>query len=583
MGTKICSTCRGEYLASNVYFGNHRGFKDGLSYVCKKCKSIKDKEYSQTNRGRESHRKAGLKYIQKHKEKLKQYRLKNKEKLKKMKEQYYQKNKKYIKIKTKEWKINNKEKVRFYAKKRRSAKRGSVGFHTIEEWNQKKIEYKNKCAYCGIEEKDLNKKFEDPRWHKFTEDHVIPITKGGTDYINNIVPACQACNSSKHNKLLQSGEIKYHLFWPYYNGPKIIEKLKEIFTADNSGRWIGQGPLVDKFEEEFGKKFGFKNCAMVSSGTAALHLAYVLSGVNDGDEVISSVLSCTATHHPLIMQGAKIIFADIDPNTLNINPDDIEKRITKKTKAIVVVNYGGLTCDLDRIMKIAKKHNLKVIEDAAQSVGAKNYAKADFTCISFQAIKNLSVGGDGGMLICKNKKDHKKALKLRWFNINRKQKMLKKWQAWDRRGITFDQDGVGYKYQGCESTATIGLIHLEDIDWIVKHRKKISECYKQGLKDIKDIEFLNDGDSSYWLFTIKVKDRNEFCKDLLRYGIETNIVHTRNDLFRVFGDRRLDLPGMDAVESKYVCLPLNHWIQECDVKYICSVIKEFYKNPFYNL
>ncbi len=372
-------------------------------------------------------------------------------------------------------------------------------------------------------------------------------------------------------------EIKYPLFWPYYNGKEIIKELKKIFTEDNSNRWIGQSSVCDKFEKEFGKKFGFKNPILVNSGTSALHLAYVLAGIKKRNRVISTPLSCTASHHPLLQLGAKIVFADIQPDTLNIDPDSIELKITTETKAILVVHFGGLTCDMDRIIKIARKYNLKVIEDAAQSIGAKNYGKADFTSISLQSIKNLT-SVDGGFLICKNKKDAEKAERLRWFDINRKQKILKKWQAWDKRGITFDQDDIGFKYQSNDVLATIGLVNMKDIDKVISHRKKLTEIYRQELKDVSQVELLKEGDSSYWLFMIKVKNRDKFCEYLLQKGIETNITHTRNDLFKILGGTRQNLPNMNKVEFEYICLPLNHRIMEKDVKYICSIIREFYKN-----
>ena len=352
--------------------------------------------------------------------------------------------------------------------------------------------------------------------------------------------------------------------------------LRNVFTADNSNRWIGQGPLVDEFEQEFAKKFGFKYCAMTNSGTSALHLAYVLSDIKEGDEVISTPLTCSATHHPLLQQKAKIIFADIELDTLNIDPKDIEKKITSKTKAIIVTHLGGLTCNINKIMKISRKYKVKVIEDASQSVGAKNFGKADFTCISFQAIKNLNVGGDGGMLISKNKYDHERAIKMRWFSIDRRQKESKKWQAWDRRGITFDQEEPGFKYQSNDSTAAIGLVQLKDIDWIVEHRKRLTAIYRQELQGIRQIELLREGDNSFWLFMIKVEDRDDFCKFLLDNKIETNVAHVRNDILSVFGGKRLNLPNMNKVEFKYICLPLHYGIQDEDVKFICKKIKEFY-------
>jgi len=159
--------------------------------------------------------------------------------------------------------------------------------------------------------------------------------------------------------------------------PHIPKNAKKATSKVLSGRWIGQGPLVDKFEKVFSKKFcDNMPIVAVGSGTDALHLAYILAGIKKGDEVICPVFTCTATNIPLLYMNAKIKFADIDPLTLNISPDSVEKLITKKTKAIVFVNYGGIICDLNKLNNLAKKYKIKLIQDAAQSLGAEYKKKS---------------------------------------------------------------------------------------------------------------------------------------------------------------------------------------------------------------
>ena len=176
-----------------------------------------------------------------------------------------------------------------------------------------------------------------------------------------------------------------------------------------SGRWIGQGPLVNKFEKEFKKIFARKRAVLsTGSGTDALHLAYILAGLKRGDEVIAPVFTCTATNIPLLYIGAKIKFADIDINTMNISIKSIKKLITKKTKAIICMHYGGLPCDMNEIHALAKSYKIPVIEDAAQALGAEYDGMkigniSDFTVFSFQAVKHITTG-DGGMLTIKNNK-----------------------------------------------------------------------------------------------------------------------------------------------------------------------------------
>ena len=184
-----------------------------------------------------------------------------------------------------------------------------------------------------------------------------------------------------------------------------MSALRRVFST----RWVGQGPLVDKLELIFSKKFADNQPSVaVGSGTDALHLAYILADIQKGDEVICPIFTCTATNIPLLYIGAKIKFADVNPKTLNIDINSIKKLVTKKTKAIVFVNYGGLPCELDELKEIAKKNKILLIQDAAQSLGALYKKKpiarfADFTIFSFQAIKQIT-SGDGGMLTFKNKK-----------------------------------------------------------------------------------------------------------------------------------------------------------------------------------
>ena len=354
----------------------------------------------------------------------------------------------------------------------------------------------------------------------------------------------------------------------------MVSEIKDTL----SGRWWGQGPKVDLFEKKFGKKFGFKYCVMTNSGTAALHLAYILADNKKKSNwyrktAIVPVLTCTATCHPLKMQDISIIFADIQKDTLTMDMSDMESKITYNTAMIVTVHLGGLVTNIKEIIKIAQKHDLPIIEDACQALGAKDVGYGDFTCFSFQAIKGMSTG-DGGMLVCKKKSDYERAKRLRWFSIDREQKIKKNWQAWDRRGITFDQEEIGYKYHPTDIDASIGLVALDDFDKNQAYRHKLVEVYRKELKDAKQVTLLKTGDNADWLFMGLISgNRDKFAERLRKKGIETNVAHIRNDIFTVFGGKRLLLPNMNAIEKKYICLPLNNHVAEKDVRYICKVIK----------
>ena len=197
-----------------------------------------------------------------------------------------------------------------------------------------------------------------------------------------------------------------------------------------------------------------------------------------------SCFTCTATNIPLLYIGAKIKFADIDPKTFNIDIGSVKKLITKKTKAIVFVNYGGLPCNLNELNKIAKKHKLTLIQDAAQSLDATFNKRpitsyADFTIFSFQAIKQIS-SGDGGMLVIRNKKILKKAKRIRWFGIDR---LAKQGGTWEN-----DIKEVGYKYQMTDIGAALLLESIKEFAYIKKKRRKIFDIYKKELKKNEKIK-----------------------------------------------------------------------------------------------
>ena len=360
------------------------------------------------------------------------------------------------------------------------------------------------------------------------------------------------------------------LFHPYI--PKSsLSSLKTVV----SGRWIGQGPLVNKFEKKFNKIFS-KNQSVIStgSGTDALHLAYILSGLKRGDEVITPVFTCTATNIPLLYIGVKIKFADIDINTMNISVESIKKLITKKTKAIVCMHYGGLPCNLNEIHALAKKYKIPVIEDAAQALGAEYNGKkigniSDFTVFSFQAVKHITTG-DGGMLAIKNNKLLKKAKRIRWFGINREAKYKGTWEN--------DIFEIGYKYQMTDLGASIGLEGLKKFNKIIQHRRNIFNIYRDILSKNKNIIFVNDDDKkkkhAAWVSTI-LSDRKDYLQKKLRqYKIETNQVHFRNDKYTIFKNfiKNCKFPNMDAVENKYLVLPIHLKMNLGDAKYIANLI-----------
>jgi len=375
------------------------------------------------------------------------------------------------------------------------------------------------------------------------------------------------------------------LFYPSLNKEKILENLNKTLED----KIIGEGEKVVEFENKVGEFLGNNYSGnsyytvAVHSCTAALHLAYILAGIKKDDEVIVPVLTCTATTHPILWLGAKPVFADIQPDTLNIDPNDIKKKITKRTKAIVVMHNGGLPCDMDEIKKIAGK--IPIIEDAAQAFGGEYKGKklgtiGKYGCFSFQAIKALTTG-DGGMLVCQNERDYKRAKRLRWYSIDREAQKArgslvpsKFSELFEQRAMTFDIEETGYKYNMNNITASIGLANLEKIYEWLKYRKELADLYRQELKDVPGITLLRDNKgSSNWLFQILVKNRKDIQEKLGRVGIETNMVQVRNDIYTIFGGKREELPNMNQLEFSYISLPINNKVTKEDVLKICQIIK----------
>lgn len=366
------------------------------------------------------------------------------------------------------------------------------------------------------------------------------------------------------------------LFYPYVSKRAIKEVKRTLKT-----RWIGQAHKVDQFEKEFSIYCqGINSGVAVNSGTSALHLAYILAGIQEGDEVVTPVLTCTATNIPLLYLKAKPVFVDINKSDLNINIEDLKRKITNKTKAIIVVHFGGIPVDLKEIREIAKLCNLPIIEDAAQAIGAEYWghkigAEGDFVAFSFQAIKALTTG-DGGMLMIHNYNLIQKAKRLRWFGIDRELRIKKDWQPVWGREMTYDVSEIGYKYQMTDISASLGLANLIDLDKLLKIRREIVQYYREKLENVPGLTLLKEDDykeSSNWLFQVLVENRDDFQKKLKEQGIETNVSHIRNDIYTIFGGKRLDLPNMDQVESQYICLPLHHRLNKKDLKHIIKTIK----------
>ena len=358
--------------------------------------------------------------------------------------------------------------------------------------------------------------------------------------------------------------------------PHVPKSAKSAVMEVLDTRWIGQGPKVKLFEEGFSKKFASKFPAIaVGSGTDALHLSYILAGLKPGDEVIAPVFTCTATNIPFLYMGVKILFSDINPNTMNLDVNHVQQLMNKNVKAIVCVHYGGLPCDMDELQAIADEWNIPVIEDAAHAVGAKYKGMSigsisDFTMFSFQAIKHITTG-DGGMLIIKDKSLVDKAERIRWFGIDRNAKQAGIWEN--------DIYEVGYKYQMTDIAAAMGIVSVDEFNDQSELRKILFQTYVNELENFERVKIIGSGfedrEHAAWLFTVVVEERFKLQEKLRNNNIESNQVHFRNDRYSIFNEftNGKVFPNMDKIEDNYLVLPLHTKMTIEDVKRVCSVVK----------
>ncbi len=364
---------------------------------------------------------------------------------------------------------------------------------------------------------------------------------------------------------------KIVMFYPY-----VAESTSAAVDEIIRSRWIGQGKVVTRFEDKIKALLGIPHAVAVNHVSSAIRLALAIAGVDPGDEVITTPQTCTATNHPILEQFATPVFADIHMLTGNMDPYDIEHRITDKTKAVLCGHWGGYPCDLDEIHAIAQKHSLPVIEDAGDALGAKYKDRmigtlSPFTCFNFQAIQQIT-SAEGGMLCTLNEADHQSALRRRWFGIDRINRTPNAAGYYD-----FDVKETGYGYHMTNIAAAIGLANLEEFDAILERRRRIALKYREELGRTDGVTLFNnqaDRESAWQLFTIHVPRRDDFHRAMLSRGVETSIVHMRNDIYTVFGGKRDDLPHLDQFSKTFICIPLHNQLTDEQVDRVIESMRK---------
>jgi len=355
--------------------------------------------------------------------------------------------------------------------------------------------------------------------------------------------------------------------------PALIGNEKKYVKDCLDTNWIsGKGKYLDLFEKKFADYINVKYAITCSNGTVALHLALLSLDIGNNDEVICPTFTYVATANSVLYTGAKPIFVDCEPDTWNLNPKKIEKLITKKTKAIIVVHIYGHPCDMEPILKIARKYNLYIIEDAAEALGSEYKGRkcgtfGDVATFSFYGNKIITTG-EGGMVVTNNKEIEKKVKLLKGQGMD-----LKK-QYWFKV--------VGYNYRMTNVQAALGLAQLENIKKFINQRRKIADLYNKYLADVDGITLPIEkpyAKHSYWMYSILVNDstnRDRLMRFLKVRGIETRPffypMHTMPVHKKVGTD---DLKISEKVSKKGINLPTFFGLKKKEIKFIAYKIKQF--------
>lgn len=327
--------------------------------------------------------------------------------------------------------------------------------------------------------------------------------------------------------------------------------------------FIGQGQQVEAFERAFGAAVGAPEPPLsLNSCTSAIDLALHLCGVGAGDEVVTTPITCTATNSHIAHRGARIVWADVDPLTGNIDPASVAKLVTPRTKAVIAVDWAGRACDYADLRAAAP--GIPIIQDAAHAfLGALG---GDYVCFSFQAIKALTVG-DGGALITPPGQMERARL-LRWYGLSRR-------SSADFR-CAQDITEIGYKMHTTDIAAAIGLANLDLAIRGVQTCREHAAYYCAWLSGLPGVIVPPfDPRCSYWLMTVLVDDRDACAAHLLEHGIATSRVHARNDkhtAFKCASDTRIPLPGVDYFDAHQVSIPVGWWVTEEQREYIAAVV-----------
>ena len=366
------------------------------------------------------------------------------------------------------------------------------------------------------------------------------------------------------------------IFKPWFEDAE-YEALREPLQTG----WVGTGPKVAQFEKRFAEYMGVEHAIALYSATAALHLAMLTAEVEDRD-VLTTSMTFVSTNHAILYAGGHPVFCDVEADTLNIDARQLEARITPQTRAIVVVHYGGHACDMDPVLELAAKHDLVIIEDAAQACGGSYKGRklgtlGDIGCFSFESKKNLSTG-DGGMLVTNDSAIAERVRKLKWMGISR--------GTWERfstgqtgRSWEYDVEEVGFKYQMNDIAAALGLVQLEKLDRANQLRRGLVQRYEEAFAEVEGVQPLAQRDyaeNACYHMVVQLDERDALCDFLEGRNIQSGVHFYPNHFLPVYQlYRNAPLPIVERVWQRILTLPLYPQMTAAEQDRVIDGVRSF--------
>ena len=362
--------------------------------------------------------------------------------------------------------------------------------------------------------------------------------------------------------------------------PSITDLEIQAVTEVLRSGWLGLGPKTAEFEGAFARRLGAKHAVALNSGTAALHLALKVLRVGPGDEVLVPAITFASTAEVVLYVGARPVFVDVEPDTLNLSLQDLERKITPRTRGVIAVHYGGHPCDMDELQQLARERNLFVVEDAAHACGASYRGRpvgslSTLTCFSFHAVKNLTTG-EGGMITTDNPDFDATLRRLRWMGISR--------DTWDRTAQNevyawrYTVGEVGYKCHMHDIAAALGLAQLSRLEELNARRRSLVARYNNAFARLPWLELPPEREyvrSSWHIYAVKLDARDDLIAHLKSHAIAPGVHYYPLHLYPCFADYRTTLATAESVWRRVISLPLYPDLTEREQNTVIETVREF--------